>query len=190
MAPGKSLLQQNLATSPYLPLFSPIYLPLPVYTLEGSKSSQLSCHFPINLFFFAKMLYKPKFQPPLWVTHHWILPHIGTMQLINLCFPFVNLSFVNLICKAPANKTKRSREKYNFSPLHIFALDLTPLKFVFVTDMIYPKCIFFKRFIYFYLFLTASVLSCGMQDLRWGTRDLSLRHAGFSLVVACGFSLL
>ena len=39
-------------------------------------------------------------------------------------------------------------------------------------------------FIYiFYLFLTASGLSCS-------TRDLSLWCTGFSLVVACGFSLL
>ena len=41
---------------------------------------------------------------------------------------------------------------------------------------------FFLRFIY-YLFLATSGLSCG-------TQDLLLRHVGFSLVVACGFSLL
>ena len=48
----------------------------------------------------------------------------------------------------------------------------------------------------FFFFLAVLGLSCGMQDLRWGMRDLSLRcvgsslqHSGFSLVVVCGFSL-
>ena len=40
----------------------------------------------------------------------------------------------------------------------------------------------FILFIYFIYILAASGLSCG-------TWDLSLRRAGFSLVVACGFSL-
>ena len=45
-------------------------------------------------------------------------------------------------------------------------------------------------FIYlFILFLAVLGLSCGMQDLCCGTRDLLLQCAGFSLVVACGFSL-
>ena len=34
-----------------------------------------------------------------------------------------------------------------------------------------------------------SGLSCGMQDLHWGMQDLLLWCAGFSLIVACGFSL-
>ena len=38
-------------------------------------------------------------------------------------------------------------------------------------------------YFYFILFLAALGLSCS-------TQDLSLRHVGFSLVVACGFSLL
>ena len=59
---------------------------------------------------------------------------------------------------------------------------------------------FFLKKIYFYflvfLFSAASGLSYGMQDLPWGMWDISLWHAGsllrctgFSLVVACGFSL-
>ena len=42
---------------------------------------------------------------------------------------------------------------------------------------------FFEDLFLINLFLAASGLSCGM----W---DLSLWHTGFSLVVACGFSLL
>ena len=54
-------------------------------------------------------------------------------------------------------------------------------------------------FFIFLIFLADSGLSCGMRDLHWGIQDLPLRHAvsspwplgcGFSLVVACGFSLL
>ena len=44
-----------------------------------------------------------------------------------------------------------------------------------------------------YLFLAASGLSCGMQDLHCGMWDFSLQHVGsslqhtgFSLIVACG----
>ena len=51
---------------------------------------------------------------------------------------------------------------------------------------------FFLRFIYYlfiYLFLAASGLSCRTWDLRWGMQYLPLRRTGFSLVVACGFSL-
>ena len=49
--------------------------------------------------------------------------------------------------------------------------------------------LFFSAFILFYFkiylcYLAVSGLSCGTQDLRWGMRDLSLRCAGFSLVVA------
>ena len=47
-------------------------------------------------------------------------------------------------------------------------------------------CGSFLRFIY-YLFLAVSGLSCGTQEFHWGMRDLSLRRAGFSLVVACSF---
>ena len=58
--------------------------------------------------------------------------------------------------------------------------------------------LFFKKylFIYFPYFLAVSGLSHGTRDLRWGMWDLllwrvvsSLRRLGFSLVVACGFSL-
>ena len=37
--------------------------------------------------------------------------------------------------------------------------------------------------------MTASGLSCGMQDLSLWCAGSSLQHTGFSLVVACGFSL-
>ena len=47
----------------------------------------------------------------------------------------------------------------------------------------------FYLFILF-LFLAALDLSCGLRDIRWGMWDHSLQHAGFSLVVVCGFSLL
>ena len=47
---------------------------------------------------------------------------------------------------------------------------------------------FFKIFIYF-LLLAVSGLSCDTQDLCCGMPDLLLQHVGFSLVVACGFSL-
>ena len=40
-------------------------------------------------------------------------------------------------------------------------------------------------FIYLFYFLAGLGLSCGTQDLPCGTWDLSLRCAGFSLVVAC-----
>ena len=57
----------------------------------------------------------------------------------------------------------------------------------------YLILLFFFKFI----FMAVSGLSCGTQDLCRGTRDLLLQHEGsslqrvnFSLVVACGFSLL
>ena len=47
--------------------------------------------------------------------------------------------------------------------------------------------IFFKK--YLFIYLAALGLSCGTQDLRCGMWDLLLWHVGFSLVVACSFSL-
>ena len=42
-----------------------------------------------------------------------------------------------------------------------------------------------KKIILF-IYLAASGLSCTMRDLCCGMWDVSLQHAGFSLVVACG----
>ena len=41
---------------------------------------------------------------------------------------------------------------------------------------------------YYVFFLAVLGLSCTTQDLHWSMRDLSLRHVGFSLFVACGLS--
>ena len=47
-----------------------------------------------------------------------------------------------------------------------------------------PSFFLKKTFIYLFIYLAASGLSCGMQDLCCGMRDLLLRRLGFSLVVA------
>ena len=46
-----------------------------------------------------------------------------------------------------------------------------------------------KNFIYLFLFLAASGLRRSMRDILLQRVGSSLWHAGFSLVVACGFSL-
>ena len=70
-------------------------------------------------------------------------------------------------------------------------------------DLFFNICLFnsLLLFILLLLFLAAWGLSCGTRDLCWGMRDLfhyatpsaqvslQLRCTGFSLVVACGFSL-
>ena len=59
------------------------------------------------------------------------------------------------------------------------------------------KFLFIYLFKKFYLVLSSLGLRCSTQDLCWGMRDLSLRRmgsslwcVGFSLVVACRFSLV
>ena len=60
-----------------------------------------------------------------------------------------------------------------------------------VNVLLFLFFIYFK--IYFLLSLLSSLLSLSLSlavsGLSCGTQDLSLWHMGFSLVVACGFSL-
>ena len=60
-----------------------------------------------------------------------------------------------------------------------------------------PTFYFFNIYLFnfiflFFIFLAASGLSCGMQDLHWGTQDLfcCCQHSAFSLVVARGLCSL
>ena len=109
----------------------------------------LSCYFSTDVLFFAKMLYKPKFQTPLWVTHHWILPCVGTMQmLLNIDF-----SFVNLLC--PSNLRPQSinlrwvEETSYFFFLVYLCLWSCSSKICFANDIMYQKCIFVSTMILF-----------------------------------------
>ena len=47
----------------------------------------------------------------------------------------------------------------------------------------------FSFLFYFFIYLAASGLSCGTQDLSLQCTGSLLEREGFSLVVACGFSL-
>ena len=64
----------------------------------------------------------------------------------------------------------------NYSPKGLYQFE----RRVFLPLQSLEFLVFFRFNFYLNLFLSASGLSCGMQDL-------SLGHAGFSLVVACGF---
>ena len=151
-----------------------IYLPPPpIYTLKGSQPSHLSCYFSTDVLFFAKMLYKPKFQTPLWVTHHWILPCVGTMQmLLNIDF-----SFVNLLC--PSNLRPQSinlrwvEETSNFFFLVYLCLWSCSSKICFANDIIYQKCIFVSTMISVHLQIKVLILSMMSLDFCYQTLLMS-----------------
>lgn len=97
----------NLAEmNPYPPFISPSVC-LPVICCPQKLKVVLSCHFSTKLLFFAKIFYN--------LTR---FSQVCDVLVKSLClFSLVNLSFVSLICRVPANESRWVEEKQKFLSL-------------------------------------------------------------------------
>ena len=96
-------LYNNVLTNPYLPLVPSLNLP-PNNLLPQKLKVLFFCPFCKNVCSLVNVMQKPKFSPPLGVSHHSVLLCTCAVHVLRNFFFSVNLSFADLIYRSPANK--------------------------------------------------------------------------------------